>query len=347
MIAPIAKWYVSTLRSTRSWFSRLAIGCGLCLCMPLFGQPTNVFPSSGNVGIGTTTPSATLQVNGTVTVGTWSDAALIAPGALWATGPSAALAFYNRGLSGYRTNPGDAYLWYNPDGTARLWTFGKPDLMAITSAGNVGIGTTAPQATLHVVGSMQLNGGGASTSLQLNSAAAHRGDLGIAEGLGAYAAGAAAGDIVLRTVSGKLIFDTSNGTTTPSITILGGNGNVGIGTTNPTSKLSVNGTIQAKEVVVNTGWADYVFAPAYRLRPLREVAVYIQQNHHLPDIPSEAEVKEKGVSIGDMQSKLLAKIEELTIHMIREHERNDRLEQKVQKLQEQNQKLREMAQENR
>jgi hypothetical protein len=106
-------------------------------------------------------------------------------------------------------------------------------------------------------------------------------------------------------------------------------GNVGIGTTNPTSKLSVSGTIQAKEVVVNTGWSDYVFQPAYRLKPLSEVAAYIQQNHYLPDIPSEGEVREKGISLGEMQSKLLAKIEELTLHAMQADERNDRLEQEV------------------
>jgi hypothetical protein len=55
---------------------------------------------------------------------------------------------------------------------------------------------------------------------------------------------------------------------------------------------------------------DYVFRPGYRLLPLSEVNAYIQANHHLPDIPTEAEVKEKGVSVGDMQAKLLAKVEE-------------------------------------
>jgi predicted ribosome quality control (RQC) complex YloA/Tae2 family protein len=111
-------------------------------------------------------------------------------------------------------------------------------------------------------------------------------------------------------------------------------GNVGIGTTNPTKKLSVLGTIQATEVVVNTGWSDYVFAPDYRLKPLKEIAAYIHANHHLPEIPTETEVKENGVSLGEMQSKLLAKIEELTLHVIQEHERNDRLEQQNAKMQE-------------
>jgi hypothetical protein len=100
-------------------------------------------------------------------------------------------------------------------------------------------------------------------------------------------------------------------------------GVVGIGTEAPCATsppanclLSVNGGIQAKEVVVNAGWSDYVFAPEYRLATLTEVADYVRENHHLPDIPSAREVQEKGVSIGEMQAKLLAKIEELTLHMI-------------------------------
>lgn len=114
---------------------------------------------------------------------------------------------------------------------------------------------------------------------------------------------------------------------------IGATGNVGIGTGNPQYLLSVKGTIGAEEfIVTNTGWSDYVFRPDYHLQPLREVGAYIQANHHLPDIPSEVEVKEKGVSMGEMQTKLLAKIEELTLHMIREHDRNDRLEQQNQEL---------------
>ena len=67
---------------------------------------------------------------------------------------------------------------------------------------------------------------------------------------------------------------------------------------------------------MNTGWADYVFDPGYRLAPLSEVAAFVKENHHLPDVPSAAEVQEKGVGLGEMQTKLLAKVEELTLHMI-------------------------------
>ena len=90
--------------------------------------------------------------------------------------------------------------------------------------------------------------------------------------------------------------------------------------------------MQATEVVVNSVGADYVFGPDYRLQTLDEVAAYIGKNHHLPEIPSAKEVEEKGVSLGDMQAKLLAKIEELTLHMIRANQENRELRERLARL---------------
>ncbi|MEO0528282.1 MAG: hypothetical protein AAFZ89_13710 [Bacteroidota bacterium] len=81
-------------------------------------------------------------------------------------------------------------------------------------------------------------------------------------------------------------------------------------------KLAVNGKVRAKEVVVETGWSDFVFENDYGLRSLDEVEKYIGENGHLPEIPSAKEVAENGVKLGEMDSKLLMKIEELTLYMI-------------------------------
>jgi hypothetical protein len=107
----------------------------------------------------------------------------------------------------------------------------------------------------------------------------------------------------------------------------GQEGNVGIGETNPMYKLAVKGTIKAKEIIVDTtGWSDFVFADDYRLAPLAEVEAHIQEHKHLPGIPSAAQVAEQGVSLGDMQAKLLAKVEELTLHVIAQEKRLQALE---------------------
>ena len=89
------------------------------------------------------------------------------------------------------------------------------------------------------------------------------------------------------------------------------------------------GTLRAREVIVASSWADHVFAEDYQLPPLDEVKQYITENKHLPGIPAEAEVKEEGVSLGDMQVKLLQKIEELTLYVIRQQEMIDELKDRI------------------
>jgi hypothetical protein len=130
---------------------------------------------------------------------------------------------------------------------------------------------------------------------------------------------------------GGFTFDNTNDgvSFTRLVTILG-NGNMGVGTINPDAKLAVAGTIHSQAVNVDmTGWSDYVFKPSYSLAPLAEVKSYIDQNHHLPDVPSEEQVKKDGINLGEMNAKLLKKIEELTLYMIDKDKQVNELQQKV------------------
>ena len=77
---------------------------------------------------------------------------------------------------------------------------------------------------------------------------------------------------------------------------------------------------------VNTGWADFVFEDDYALPSLSEVERHIALNKHLPGIPSAAEVEAEGVALGDISSKLLQKIEELTLYVIAQEKRIEALE---------------------
>jgi hypothetical protein len=116
---------------------------------------------------------------------------------------------------------------------------------------------------------------------------------------------------------------------------IGANGNVGIGTTaiSGNYKLSVEGTIRTRKVRVDPGtWADYVFESDYKLRPLKEVEQYIQQEKHLPEVPSAAEVKKEGLDLGDNQAVLLKKIEELTLYVIQQQKQLEAQQQKIENL---------------
>ena len=114
---------------------------------------------------------------------------------------------------------------------------------------------------------------------------------------------------------------------------------VGIGVSYPTCALDINGavkasaldvagTIRSKEVKIEAaGWADFVFDRDYKLPSLSQVESHINENKTLPGIPTEQQVKENGVDLGDMQIKLLQKIEELTLYVIDQDKRIKALEE--------------------
>jgi hypothetical protein len=173
----------------------------------------------------------------------------------------------------------------------------------ITKEGNVGIGTPTPSAKFEVWGDIRAyrdGSDGINAQLYFANAANNR-----------------AWNWQLAS-AGDSAFWGYDGTSWGEKLRIQQNGNVGIGTTNPTQKLSVNGTVRAHEVIVDTGWSDFVFDESYKLTALSETEAFVKAEKHLPGIPSAKEVAENGISVGEMQAKLLAKIEELTLHQIAE-----------------------------
>jgi hypothetical protein len=115
----------------------------------------------------------------------------------------------------------------------------------------------------------------------------------------------------------------------PAITVNGSTNNVGIGINTPNEKLSVNGNIRSKEVVVElANWPDYVFDKAYILTPLTDLEKFIKANKHLPNIPSSTEIEANGLRVGDVQKRMMEKIEELTLYVIELKKQIDALKNK-------------------
>lgn len=82
--------------------------------------------------------------------------------------------------------------------------------------------------------------------------------------------------------------------------------------------LAVDGKILSEEVKVQLSqdWPDYVFDKKYSLLPLNDLKKYITANKHLPNIPAAADVKKNGIELGDMQKRMMEKIEELTLYIL-------------------------------
>ena len=96
-------------------------------------------------------------------------------------------------------------------------------------------------------------------------------------------------------------------------------------------RLAVDGKAIMEEVKVELSgsWPDYVFSPDYNLRSLEETETFIQENHHLPEIPSAAEIEAEGLALGERNALLLKKIEELTLHTIKQQKLIEELYKRI------------------
>jgi hypothetical protein len=311
----------------------LAVLCSIGITV---NAQTNVFPADGNVGIGTTNPQAKLDIDNNILLGLNNPA--------WGIRIKANFPSYNGGWSRgfFVVNEnnisnfiGLGALGGCSNGVAtmeRAW-IGKDydnSYMNFLPNGNVGIGTTSPLSILDIRGETKIMTSGAdgitTTAITLGN-----------NNYPATQNNRIQNSTSASAVNNILKFETSNGSIgcwNTNQLVLTGNGNIGIGTTSPDQRLTVKGKIHAEEVIVdlNVPAADYVFAKDYSLMPLHKVEQYVQQNSHLPDIPSAAEIKEQGLSMGEMQNKLLKKVEEQTLYIIALNKQMEKMEQRIKEL---------------
>jgi hypothetical protein len=194
--------------------------------------------------------------------------------------------------------------------------------------GNVGIGTTDPQEKLHVSGNV------VTSSELILVRGGGKGAHGASTGTYPVSAYESYGwNFTIQNVNGNGQWSVGNSSRTTKFLTVKENGNVGIGTTLPQSLLAVNGKITAKEVEVTlTGWADFVFNKDFALISLEDLEKYINENKHLPDVPSEKEVLENGLNLGENNAVLLQKIEELTLYVIELNKENKELKKRIENL---------------
>ena len=306
---------------------------------------------SGNVGIGTTNPIYKLDVVGTQNISNGFGTPNVES--------AYRLKFFDNGgvyndsgigLDG--AGNGSETMWFNALG-GFYFNYGTGgQKITFAPSGNVGIGTAGPASPLHVfhvasslnsfddvltVNSFVTGGYAGGANPGFGPAIVFSGSI---TGLGERTLGRIATVNENGNTSGLSFYTQTTADSVSEKVRIDHTGNVGIGTTNPTEKLSVNGKIRAKEIIVETaGWSDFVFADDYKLTSLADVEAAIKTTKHLPGVPSAQEVAEKGVSVGNMQALLLAKIEELTLHQIAQEKRLSAQDQRIQSLETENAQL--------
>ncbi|WP_461630290.1 hypothetical protein [Labilibaculum euxinus] len=317
------------------------------------GSESPVYINNGKVGVGTNSPTESLDVKGNLRIQGSGD-----------NGIGGYLRLYSDGIIGEQAN----WIMYNMSsngvdyagGGLQFWNYPADDSNGCCNqrvifynngnvfiAKNLGMGTSKPISKLDVNGSFVLR-----NRLQVGNA----NTVWLTDAVSGYQDGMHSSDAALlvpvhqNSASDLRLYITDDFNDSFSIwgnTCRGGDcadinaasqiarfegggnvmfcGNVGIGKNNPDSgiKLDVAGTIRATELKIEAQTADFVFEDNYQLRSLVEIEQFVQTNKHLPDIPSAKEMKEDGVGLAEMNKLLLQKIEELTLYVIQLKNENE------------------------
>ncbi len=271
-----------------------------------------VVKGNGNIGVGTASPTEKLHVKGKSQIE-------------HANGRSIKI----DGYDGITTSGESHWLHLNrhTNDNVSIANNSTANVFLVKGGGNVGIGTTKPDKQLTLK---------SNTFLGWEYTGEGSGSHHIITGGGINPM-----SFTVKPFSANNPIYKFNGYNGTKMTILNG-GNVGIGTTKPTAKLAVNGKIHTKEIRVDlnlTDWADFVFYDNYKLPTLTEVENHIKEKGHLKDIPSAKEVAQNGIYLGQMDAKLLQKIEELTLYTIQQEKSLQSQKEEIEDLKQENELL--------
>lgn len=230
---------------------------------------------------------------------------------------SASLNYFS--FTGYAS--GESLILVKDDNVTNVLPFAPTDAIGIQ--GSLSLGTQSSSARLDVLGGPAWTTNNWQKSMKLyNGAAIEFAGASRSFGLGASGANLYFSNVNSDGTGGANYFMIADGNT----------GNISIGGSVPVAnyKLTVDGAIGARRVKVQQGsWADYVFHPDYQLPSLQEVENFVTTEKHLQGIPSEKEVLEKGLDLGDFDQQLLKKVEELTLYIIQLNKNVERLNKQV------------------